>query len=331
MKRQASISGAAVFLAASLLAAASFVPSAATAQSYPSRPVKIIVAFSPGTGIDILAREAGQQLSQRLHQPFVVENRPGASGNLGMALVAKAEPDGYTVSVIVNTFVMNAALYNNLPFDSVRDFSSVGLMARGGLALVVNSNVKASNTRELIEQAKREPGKLNYASPGVGTPQHLAMELLKNAAGIDIVHIPHKGAAEALTAMLGGQTDVMVMPVHTTLPHVKSGKLRVLAVAGATRNPLMPQAPTIGESAGIPGFEVDLWYGMLAPARTPPDVIDKLNAELRVILADEAMRTKLSAQGLQLTSSSPEVLAELIKSDIPKWSKVIKAAGIMPE
>jgi tripartite-type tricarboxylate transporter receptor subunit TctC len=204
-------------------------------------------------------------------------------------------------------------------------------MARGGLALVVNSNVKAASTRELIEQAKREPGKLNYASPGVGTPQHLAMELLKNAAGIDMVHIPHKGSAEAVTAMLGGQTDVMIMPVHTTLPHLKSGKLRVLSVASASRNPLLPQAPTIAESAQIPGFEVDLWYGMLTPANTPREVIDKLNGELREILAEEAIRTRLSAQGLQLTTSSPEELAALIRSDIDKWTKVINTAGIKPE
>jgi tripartite-type tricarboxylate transporter receptor subunit TctC len=316
---------------AAILAACLFEAAAAIAQPYPSKPVRIIVAFSPGTGIDILAREIGQQMSQRLRQSFVVENRAGASGNLGMALLAKADPDGYTVSVIVNTFVMNAALHSNLPFDSVRDFSPVGMMARGGLALVVNSNVKAAGTRELIEQAKGNPGKLNYASPGVGTPQHLAMELLKGAAGIDMLHVPHKGSAEAVTGMLGGQTDVMFMPVHTTLPHLKSGKLRVLAVASASRNPLLPEIPTIAESARIPGFEVDLWYGMLAPAKTPREVVDKLNAELREILAIDAIRAKLAAQGLQLTSSSPEDLAAVIESDIDKWSKVIKAAGIKAE
>jgi tripartite-type tricarboxylate transporter receptor subunit TctC len=301
------------------------------AQQYPSRPVKIIVAFSPGTGIDILAREVGQQMSQRLQQPFVVENRPGASGNLGMALVAKADPDGYTISVMVNTFAMNAALFSNLPFDSVKDFAPVGMMARGGLALVVNGNVKASSTRELIEQAKRDPGKLNYASPGVGTPQHMAMELFKVAASVDLVHIPHKGSAEAVTGLLGGHTDVMFMPVHTTLPHVKSGKLRVLSVASAARNPLMPEAPTTAESAGMPGFEVDLWYAMLAPAKTPREVIDKLNAELREILAMEAMRTKLAAQGLQLETSTPAELAAILRADIDKWSKVIKTAGIKAE
>jgi tripartite-type tricarboxylate transporter receptor subunit TctC len=303
----------------------------AAAQPYPSKPVKIIVAFSPGTGIDILAREVGQQMSQRLNQPFVVENRPGASGNLGMGLVAKAEPDGYTISVMVNTFAMNAALFSNLPFDSVRDFAPVGMMARGGLALVVNGNVNASSMRELIEQAKRDPGKLNYASPGVGTPQHMAMELFKVAAGVNLVHIPHKGSAEAVTGLLGGQTDVMFMPVHTTLPHVKSGKLRVLSVASASRNPLMPGAPTTAESAGIRGFEVDLWYAMLAPAQTPREAIDKLNAELRVILAMEAIRTKLAALGLQLETSTPERLAAILRADIDKWSKVIKTAGIKAE
>src|SRR5882672_2245859 len=204
-----------------LVAGSVFVGAAAHAQHYPSKPVRIIVAFSPGTGIDILARDVGQQMSQHLHQPFVVENRPGASGNLGMALLAKAEPDGYTISVMVNTFAMNAALFSNLQFDSVKDFAPVGMMARGGLALVANGNLKASSTRELIEEAKRNPGKLNYASPGVGTPQHLAMELFKSSALVDLVHVPHKGSAEAVTGLLGGQTDAMFLPVHTTLPHIK--------------------------------------------------------------------------------------------------------------
>jgi len=308
-----------------------FLAAPAAAQPYPSKPVRIIVAYTPGTGIDILAREVGQQMSQRLNHPFVVENRAGASGNLGMALVAKAEPDGYTITVIPNTFAVNAALYSNLPFDSLKDFAPVGMMARGGLALVVNGNLKTASTRELIEEAKRNPGKLNYASPGVGTPQHMAMELLKGAAGVDIVHIPHKGSAEAITGLLGGQTDLMFMPVHTTLPHVKSGKLRVLSVAGASRNALLPEAPTIAESAGIAGFDVDLWYAMLVPARAPREAIDKLNSELRAILAMEAMRTKLAAQGLQLTASAPEQVTAILKADIDKWSKVIKAAGIKAE
>jgi tripartite-type tricarboxylate transporter receptor subunit TctC len=308
-----------------------FLAAPAAAEPYPSKPVRIIVAFSPGTGIDILAREVGQQMSLRLQHPFVVENRAGASGNLGMALLAKAEPDGYTISVIVNTFAINAALFDNLPFDSVRDFAPVGMMARGGLALVVNGNVKASSTRELIEEAKRNPGKLNYASPGVGTPQHLAMELFKSSAGVDLVHVPHKGSAEAVTGLLGGQTDAMFLPVHTTLPHIKSGKLRVLSVASKARNPLLPDAPTIAESAGIPGFEVDLWYAMLAPAKTPREVIDKLNSELRVILAMEAMRVKLASQGLQLEASTPEQAAAVLRADIDKWTKVIKTAGIKAE
>lgn len=308
-----------------------FLAAPAAAQEYPSKPVRIIVAFSPGTGIDILAREIGREMLQRLHQPFVVENRPGASGNLGMGVVARAEPDGYTISVMVNTFAMNAALFDNLPFDSVKDFAPVGMLARGGLALVVNGNVKASSTRELIEEAKRAPGKLNYASPGVGTPQHLAMELFKSSAGVDLVHVPHKGSAEAVTGLLGGQTDVMFLPVHTTLPYIKSGKLRVLSVASKARNALLPDAPTMAESAGIAGFEVDLWYAMLAPAKTPREVIDKLNDELHAILGMEAVRTKLAAQGLQLETSTPEQLAALLRTDIDKWSKVIKAAKIKAE
>ena len=315
---------------AALLAALSV--SAQTSSSiWPAKPVKVIVAFSPGTGIDILAREVGQELSQRLKQPFVVENRPGASGNLGMAQVAKADPDGYTISVMVNTFAVNAALFPNLPFDSTKDFAPVSMMARGALALVVNGNMKATTTRELIEEAKRNPGKLNYASPGVGTPQHVAMELFKLSAGVDIVHVPHKSSAEAVTGLLGGQTEVMFLPVHTTLPHIKSGRLRVLSVASRTRSPLLPETSTTAESAGIPGFEVDLWYAMLVPARTPREVIDKLNAELRVILAMDAIRAKLAAQGLQLEASTPAELAEILRADIDKWSKVIKTAGIKPE
>ncbi len=315
-------------LAKFLLIALAAFAAPALAQQYPAKPVKIIVAFTPGTGIDILAREVGQVMSQRLGQPFVVENRPGASGNIGMGLVAKAEPDGYTISVMVNTFAMNAALFSNLPFDSLRDFAPVSMMARGGLALVVNGNVKAASTAQLIEQAKRNPGKLNYASPGVGTPQHFAMELFKTSAGVDIVHVPHKGSAEAVAGLLGGQTDTMFLPVHTTLPHIKSGKLRALSVASARRNALLPDTPTIAESASIPGFEVDLWYGMLVPAKTPREVVDKLNAELREILAMESMRAKLASQGLQLETSAPEQLGEILKSDIDKWSRVIKAAGI---
>jgi tripartite-type tricarboxylate transporter receptor subunit TctC len=281
--------------------------------------------------MDILAREVGQELSRRLQQPFVVENRPGASGNLGMALLAKADPDGYTVSVMVNTFAVNAALFTNLPFDSIKDFAPVSMMARGALALVVNGNLKATTTRELIDEAKRNPGKLNYASPGVGTPQHVAMELFKQSAGIDVVHVPHKGSAEAVTGLLGGQTDLMFLPVHTTLPHIKSGRLRVLSVASKSRNPLLPETPTTAESGGMPGFEVDLWYAMLAPARTPREVIDKLNGELRAVLAMDAIRAKLASQGLQLEASTPEQLAEVLRADIDKWSKVIKTAGIKPE
>jgi tripartite-type tricarboxylate transporter receptor subunit TctC len=201
-------------------------------------------------------------------------------------------------------------------------------MARGGLALVVNGNVKAASTAEFIEHARRDPGKLNYASPGVGTPQHFAMELFKTSAGVDIVHVPHKGSAEAVTGLLGGQTDAMFLPVHTTLPHIRSGKLRALGVASAKRNSLLPDAPTIAESARIPGFEVDLWYGMLVPAKTPREVIDKLNAELREILAMDAMRAKLAAQGLQLETSTPGELGGILKADIDKWTRVIKAAGI---
>jgi tripartite-type tricarboxylate transporter receptor subunit TctC len=302
----------------------------ALAQQYPTKPVRIVVAYSPGTGIDILAREVGQQMSQRLAQPFVIENRPGASGNLGVDLVAKSPPDGYTLAVVVNTVAINPSLYK-LPYDPVNDFAPVGMVARGGMALVVHPSVSAANTRELVQRAKQNPGKINYASPGIGSPQHLAMELFKYAAGIDMLHIPHKGSAEAVTAMLAGHTDIMFMPVHTTLPHVKSGKLRVLSVASLARQPLLPDAPTVVESAAIPGFDVDLWYAMLAPAKTPREVTEKLNAELHQILNVPTVRDKLSGQGLQATPSTPEQYSALLRSDIDKWAKVIKAAGIRAE
>jgi tripartite-type tricarboxylate transporter receptor subunit TctC len=315
-----------VFVLLQWIAAAS----PAWAETYPSRPIKIVVAYSPGTGIDILARAIGQKLGQRLGQPVVVDNRPGASGNIGVEMVARAAPDGYTLAFVVNAIAMNPSLYK-LRFDPVKDFAPIGLAARGGLALVVNPAVNANTIDELIRLARASPGKLTYASPGVGTPQHLAMELFKNTAAVDLLHVPHKGSAEAVTSLLSGQIDAMFLPVHTALAQIKGGKLRGLAVASPARQPLLPELPAVAESAGMRGFDVDLWYAMLAPAGTPVEIVARLGVELDEILGLDDIRAGLAQQGLQATPGTPDQLSVLLRSDIDKWARIIRAAGIKAE
>jgi tripartite-type tricarboxylate transporter receptor subunit TctC len=308
-------------------AALFFFTTAAFAQSYPSKPIRFIVPFTPGTGIDILARTLAEPLAKRLGQPIVVENKPGASGNIGSDFVAKAPPDGYTVMVTVNTFTMAPALYKSMSFDPINDFVPIGEVAVGNLALVVHPSLGVASVSELIALAKKEPGKLNYASPGNGTPQHLAMELLKQSLGIDIVHVPYKGSAGAVTDVVAGQVPMMIMPVHTALPFATSGKLKVLAVSGDKRSALAPQFPTFKE-AGVANFDVDLWYGLLAPAKTPREIVDRVHQEVDAVLADAAIRNTLMQQGLTPTLGTSEALDALIKADLARWRKVVNDAKI---
>ncbi len=310
-------------------AAAQSPPKGASA-SYPNRPVQIIVPFTPGTGMDILARTVGQKLSERWGQPVVVDNRPGASGNIGTDMVAKAAPDGYTLLITANTLVMTVSLYKNVPYDPVRDLAPVEKMAVGTMAVTLNPAVPARTLKELVAYAKANPGKLAYGSPGVGTPQHLATELFKSTAGIDMLHVPYKGSAGAITGLLSGDVAMMCNALHAVLPQVKAGKINAIAVGGPKRSRVAPDIPTFAES-GFPDFDVDFWYGLLAPAATPKDIIAKLNQDVTQILNMPEMRETLSNQGLDPVTGTPEQFAELIRTDLARWANVIKAAGVTAE
>ncbi|MGH8765240.1 MAG: tripartite tricarboxylate transporter substrate binding protein, partial [Burkholderiales bacterium] len=276
---------------------------------YPNRPIKVVVPFTPGTGIDILARTWGQKLSERVKQPVVIENRPGASGNIGTEAVAKSAPDGYTLLMTATTIVQSAVLSKNVPYDP-KAMTPIGLAAIGNLSLVANPALPARNVAELVALAKKEPGKLNYASPGTGTPHHLAMELLKLHFGVQITHVPYKGTAGAVTDLLGGQVQLMFLPVHVALPQVQAGKLAMLASGGAQRSPVTPDVPSLAE-AGVKDIDVDIWYALLGPAGLPREIVALLNAELAAILKDPDTRAGLLKQGLSPQTGTPAELSKL--------------------
>ncbi len=312
--------------------------SAACAQSalpgagepYPSRQIRVIVPFTPGTGIDTLARAAGPKLFERWGQPVVVDNRPGASGNIGNEAVAKSAPDGYTLMVTANTFAITPALSKSLPFDPVRDFTPITQMAIGTLALAVHPSLPVDSVATLVKLAKARPGQLNYASPGNGTPQHLAAELFKLLANIQMVHVPYKGSAGAVTDLVGGQVPVMFLPMHTVLPYAQSGRLRVLAQSGAKRSAVAPKEPTFDE-AGLRGMDVDFWYGLLGPAGMPREIVMKLNGEIAAILRLADVRQGLVRQGLEPVTGTPERFAQLVHADLARWRRVVKDARIAPD
>ena len=314
--------------AAAMLALA---PLAVAQEPYPSRPVKLVVPFTPGTGIDILARTLGQKLGDEWKVGVVVENRPGASGNIGTEAAAKSPPDGYTLLTTAQTMVVNRALFASLPYDPVKDFAPIAPVAVGSLALVVHPSLKVKSVAELAALAKANPGKLNYASPGSGTPHHLAMELFKSKAGLEIVHVPYKGTAQAVQDLLGGQVGVMFLPVHVALPQADAGKLIMLAAGGTTRSGAAPNVPSLAEAAGIRDIDTDIWYGIYAPARTPQAVIDRVNADVNRLLKQPDIVDTLAKQGLQATGGTPAALAELTKSDLERWTAVVKAAKIQPD
>jgi len=305
--------------------------SALAQEPYPSRPVKLVVPFTPGTGIDILARTLGQKLGDEWKVGVVVENRAGASGNIGTEAVAKAPPDGYTLLTTAQTMVVNRALFASLPYDPVKDFAPIAPLAIGSLALVVHPSLNIKTVNDLVAYAKANPGKLNYASPGNGTPHHLAMELFKTKAGIDVVHVPYKGTAQAVQDLLGGQVGVMFLPVHVALPQTDAGKLVMLAAGGASRAGATPSVPSLAEAAGIRDIDTDIWYGLYAPARTPQAVIDRVNADVNRVLKLPDIADTLAKQGLQATGGTPAALAELTKSDLERWTAVVRAAKIQPD
>jgi tripartite-type tricarboxylate transporter receptor subunit TctC len=315
-------------LAALALSAAA--PGPGQAQGLSNRNIFIIVPFTPGSGPDVLARIVGEELRKRWSQPVVIENKAGASGNLGAAFAARAEPDGHTILLSVNTFLMNAALYKNLPYDPVKSFEPIVELATGSLVLAVHPSVPAKSTRELIEHAKSKPGQVTYASPGRGTPQHLAMELFKLNAGVDLQHVPYTGSAGAVKDLLGGHVGAMFVPVHTVLPLAADNQVRLLALGSGKRSTLAPDVPTLAEE-GVSGLEVDLWYALSAPAGTPKDIIGRYNEVVNAILASIEVREQFAKQGLVPVGGSPQQLAELIGQDLPRWAKVVKDAGITLE
>lgn len=302
---------------------------AQTAAGFPNRPVTLIVPFSPGTGIDILARTIGPRLSEKWGQGVVVENRPGASGNIGSDLVAKAPPNGYTLMVTVNTFTITPALFKNLPYNPVTDFAPISKIAVATYCFAVNPSVfPATNMTEAIAMIRAKPGQYNFASPGSGTPHHIGMELIKLQLGLNAVHVPYKGFAGAITDLVGGQVQMMFTLVHSSLPHVRAGRIRILAVTGASRSPQFPEAPTFREQGIDFMDDVDAWYAVMAPGKTPPDLVAKLNADVNAVMALPDVRETLLKQGLIPTTSTTAELAALIKSDLARWGKVIADAKI---
>lgn len=322
-----------LFARAAVAALASFLlPASAQAPAPASggAPLKLIVPFTPGTGIDIVARTVGPRLGQRLNRAVVVENRAGASGNIGTEAVVRSAADGNTLLVSVNTLVMNKGLYPQLPFDPVKDLVPVSLTSWGQLILVATPSTGFKTAGDLVAAAKAKPGRLNYASPGVGTPHHMSMELFKQTSGVYLTHIPYRGTAQAVTDLLGGQVEAMFLPIHVALPHVRTGKLVALGIGSAKRHPLMPELPTLKE-AKAGDVNVDMWYGIFAPPGTTPEQVQKLNAELKDILAAPEVRTAFQSQGMDPASSSPEEFRRLVASDADRWARVIRTANIKAE
>jgi tripartite-type tricarboxylate transporter receptor subunit TctC len=316
------------FFAALAATAFSAIATPMGAQGLSERLIVIVVPFTAGTGIDILARTLGEELRQRWNQAVVIENRPGASGNIGTAAAARAAPDGHTLMLTANTFVMNASLFKHLPYDPEKDFLPIVEVATAALALVVHKSVPTTASRELVAMAKAKPGHINYASPGRGTPQHLAMELFKTLTGADLTHVPHSGSApRCKTWLVGGHVGAMFLPVHTALPLAEEGQVRILALGSERRSPLAPGVPTLAEE-GVTGFDVDLWYGLLAPAGTPADAVVRYNSAVNEILGTPRIKEALGNQGLVARGGSPERLAELIARDKQRWAKVVSDAKL---
>jgi len=312
-------------------AIAAFLSFSAAAQSYPSKPIRLIVPFAAGGGNDNIARLVGKRLTDRVGQPLVIDNRPGAGGVLGAELAAKAAPDGYTLFLGgVGSHAVNPNLIEKLPYDPIKDFAPVILLAQAPLILVVHPTVPARTFAEFVAYARNNPGKLNFASNGNGTSSQLAAVMFDSMAGAEMVHVPYKGLAPALTDLLSGQVQLMFSSVVAILPHIKSGKLRALAVTGAGRLPSLPEVPTIAES-GFPGYEASSWYGILAPAGTPRDIVTKLNAELSKALAQPEVRNSLLADGAEPVGGTPENFAAYIRSEKERMGKLIRDAKIRLE
>jgi tripartite-type tricarboxylate transporter receptor subunit TctC len=301
---------------------------AALAQSFPARPIRVLIPFTPGSAADIIARAMEPAMRDRLGQPFVIDNRGGAGGNIAAEMTAKSTPDGYTVMMCtIGTHAINYSLYTKLNFHPQRDFTPVGLVGESPNALVVNPRVPASSIQELIALAKSRPGQLNYGTSGAGTTVHLSAELFSVMTGIRMVHVPYKGAAEALASLLGGQTDLMFASLSSSIPFIKAGKLRAFAVTGAQRSPSIPELPTVAEAANLPGYAASAWFGIVGPAGMPKAVVAKLNKAAFSTLDDAEVRKRLFNAGVEIRTSTPEEFARYIESEMRKWASVVKASG----
>jgi tripartite-type tricarboxylate transporter receptor subunit TctC len=306
-----------------------FVSLPASAQ-YPTKPVRLVVGFPPGGGVDIMARLLSQKLTELWGKPVVVENRAGAAGNIATETVAKSAPDGHTLTVAFSSYASNAALYPNLPFDINRDFTPVTLVATAPVVVIASPSLPAKNLAELIEYARAHPGAVKFASSGIGTPVHLGGELMMQLTGMRITHVPYKGIAPAMTAMLAGETEITFAAVLSGMQHFRSGRLKALAVASRSRYPGLPEVPTTAE-AGLKGFEIDYWYAVLGPAGLPRPIVDQLQRDISAIVNAPETQASLLAQGSISVGSTPEELTALIRREYELWSKVVKAGGVKAE
>ncbi|GAA5233203.1 tripartite tricarboxylate transporter substrate binding protein [Verticiella sediminum] len=310
------------------LFAAALIAANPARAAWPERPITLIVPYTPGTGIDQVARQLSVRLPERLGQAVIVENVAGASGNIGSERVARADPDGYTLLVQVNTLVMNRSLYKTLPYDPVKDFTPVALTSFGTLLLVTNPKVQQAETlQQMLDDAKAQPGALTYATPGVGTPHHLAMALLQQKTGVELLHVPFKGTSGAVTDLLGGRLDYMFLPVHVALPHIQSGRLKALATGSDERLPQLPDVPTLAE-AGVDTGNIDMWYGVLAPQGTPAEIVERLNASINEALESPEIAKAFEAQGMVPATSTPAAFAERVATDADRWAEVVRTGNI---
>lgn len=303
---------------------------AQTNTNYPNKPVKIVVGYAAGGAVDVVARTLGQSLGAQLGQSFVVENKPGAGTNIAVKSVISADPDGYTLMLAANALAANMALYQPMPFDAEKDLTAVSLVGRVPVVIAANPNAPFSSVAKLIEAAKAKPGQIAFASPGNGSTPHMAIEFFAKAAGIDLQHIPYKGGSPAITDTIGGQLPLVAVNALEVLPHVKSGKLKVLAVLSPTRSVIYPDVPTIAES-GFPGFEASVWYGFVAPAATPKPIVVKLHAEIQKALQTKEVKDRMSSVGGEVIPGSTDMFAALIRSERLRYEKLVREANIKPD
>jgi tripartite-type tricarboxylate transporter receptor subunit TctC len=319
------------------LAAASLALAAASAAAqprsepaaFPDRPIRLVVPFPPGGINDVIARVIGNRLAEQMRQAVIIDNRPGAGGTLGLGIAARANPDGYTLAFgATSTVAVSPSLYKDLPYDPVKSFAPIAQLATVPSVVLVNPGVAARDMKELLALARAKPGALNYASAGAGTSQHMGTELLRAMAKIDMTHIPYKGGAAAMADLLGGQVQVLIEPLPTALPHIRAGKVRALAVTSPQRLATLPELPTVAEAAALPGYELMIWFGILAPAGTPRAIVQRLNAEIAAALASPEVRERLAQQGAEpVTGQTPEQFGAFIRREIARWAEVVRVSG----